>query len=156
VKRAQREDIDLHRRLWFTRTAKGGINTAILLNDEMLAAWQLFIGASGRVRRPQLLEDAEAERLAAAHPPEQPAALDGDCDPRRRRRPRGRAGSTRPPSIVTTREFYLHALPKRQEKVSQVLAGRFGAAMFAERRPIALTPAQKRRRERAAVRRHER
>lgn len=43
--RAQPEDVDLERRLWFVRTAKGGRNTVIPLNDQQLAAWRLFIAA---------------------------------------------------------------------------------------------------------------
>ena len=35
----------LDRRLWFVRTAKGGLNSVIILNDEMVRAWQLFSDA---------------------------------------------------------------------------------------------------------------
>lgn len=45
VMRAQPGDVDLERKLWFTRTAKGGPHTIVPLNTEQLAAWQLFITA---------------------------------------------------------------------------------------------------------------
>ncbi len=45
VKRTQAADLDLARRIWMVRTAKGGAMRAIVLNDEMLAAWKAFIAA---------------------------------------------------------------------------------------------------------------
>lgn len=45
VKRAIRGDVDLERRLWFVRTAKNALGPTLYLNDEMIAAWQLFIAA---------------------------------------------------------------------------------------------------------------
>jgi integrase len=38
LKRAERTDVDLSRRLWFTRAAKGGYHTIVFLNDDQLAA----------------------------------------------------------------------------------------------------------------------
>jgi len=45
VMRADREDVDLDRRVWKVRTGKGGWGPGIFLNDDMLAAWRLFIEA---------------------------------------------------------------------------------------------------------------
>ncbi len=45
VKRAEPGDVDLHRRVWMVRTAKGGAPRAIVLNDEMHTAWKAFIAA---------------------------------------------------------------------------------------------------------------
>jgi integrase len=45
VKRARVEDVDFARRLWYTRGAKGGRHTVIVLNEEQLAAWHLFAAA---------------------------------------------------------------------------------------------------------------
>lgn len=42
IKRAQPEDVDLERRTWRVRDAKGGWSEGLYLNDDMLAAWQLF------------------------------------------------------------------------------------------------------------------
>lgn len=132
MKRTRREDLDLHRRLWFTRTAKGGVNTAILLNDEMLAAWQLFLAAGAwgwyddrsfakTLRRcgwpvgirPYNLRHSTGRAIRARG---------GDLED-----VQDQLGHA---SIVTTREFYLHELPARQAAVSARLAGRFSAAAF--------------------------
>jgi hypothetical protein len=45
VKRAEPGDVDLDRRVWMMRTAKGGAMRAIVVNDEMLTAWKVFIAA---------------------------------------------------------------------------------------------------------------
>lgn len=45
LKRAESQDVDLTRRLWFVRGAKGGYNTIVPLNDEQCAAWRLFVAA---------------------------------------------------------------------------------------------------------------
>lgn len=42
VMRARPEDVDLERRVWQVRTAKGGWGPGIYLNDDMLAAWRFF------------------------------------------------------------------------------------------------------------------
>ncbi len=45
VKRAKPADVDLERRLWFVEPAKGDNGTVVYLNEEMLAAWHVFIAA---------------------------------------------------------------------------------------------------------------
>ena len=45
VKRTEPGDLDLDRGVWMVRTAKGGAMRAIVLNDEMLAAWKAFVAA---------------------------------------------------------------------------------------------------------------
>lgn len=45
MKRATVTDVDLERRIWFVEPAKGDAGTVVYLNDDMLAAWQLFIAA---------------------------------------------------------------------------------------------------------------
>lgn len=45
IMRAQPEDVDLDRRIWRVRDAKGGWSEGLYLNDDMLAAWQVFAGA---------------------------------------------------------------------------------------------------------------
>ncbi len=42
VMRAKPEDVDLSRRLWFVRSAKGDRGALVALNDDMVAAWTLF------------------------------------------------------------------------------------------------------------------
>lgn len=43
--RAKPADLDLERRIWFVEPAKGDNGTIVYLNDDMLAAWALFIAA---------------------------------------------------------------------------------------------------------------
>lgn len=43
--RAQPADVDLERRIWLVRDGKGGWSPGCYLNDDMLAAWRLFIAA---------------------------------------------------------------------------------------------------------------
>jgi integrase len=45
VMRAQREDVDLKRRIWFVRPAKGGSAVTLPLDAEMVKAWKAFIKA---------------------------------------------------------------------------------------------------------------
>jgi integrase len=43
--RAQKTDVDLEARVWVVRDGKGGWSPGLYLNDDMLAAWTLFIEA---------------------------------------------------------------------------------------------------------------
>jgi integrase len=45
LKRAVRTDVDLRRRVWFVRPAKGGHPIPLALTDDMIAAWKAFIAA---------------------------------------------------------------------------------------------------------------
>lgn len=45
IMRAQPGDVDLKARVWVPRDAKGGFCPGVYLNDDQLAAWQLFIEA---------------------------------------------------------------------------------------------------------------
>lgn len=132
VKRAQRSDVDLHRRLWFTRTAKGGVNTAIILNDEMSAAWQLFIGAQawGEYDDRSFAKTLRRNGWPAAI---RPYALRHSTA----RAIRARGGDLQDvqdqlghASITTAREFYLTELPERQAAISLRLGGRFPPEAF--------------------------
>lgn len=46
IGRAKPGDVDLERRVWFVRTAKGGNPIPLPLNDDMVAAWQVFVAAN--------------------------------------------------------------------------------------------------------------
>lgn len=46
VRRAQPADVDLERRIWFVEPAKGDNGAIVYLNDDMHAAWSLFIAAN--------------------------------------------------------------------------------------------------------------
>jgi integrase len=41
--RAEPGDVDITRRVWIVRDGKGGFSPGVYLNDDMLAAWRLFI-----------------------------------------------------------------------------------------------------------------
>lgn len=45
IMRAEPHDLDLKRRVWFVRPAKGGSPVPMPLNPEMIAAWKAFIAA---------------------------------------------------------------------------------------------------------------
>ncbi len=132
VMRAQAIDVDLDRRLWFTRTAKDGLNTIVFLNDEMVAAWQLFITArawgsydstsfSKTVRRagwPKGIRPYNLRHSTGLAIRERGGDLEDVQD---------QLGHT---SIDTAREFYLNAIPARQKAISARLNDRFGGDAF--------------------------
>jgi site-specific recombinase XerD len=45
IMRAKPEDVDLQRRIWRVRDAKGGWSEGLYLNDDMVVAWQTFAEA---------------------------------------------------------------------------------------------------------------
>lgn len=45
LQRAKLADVDFERRLWFVRGVKGGFNTIVPLNEDQIAAWQMFMAA---------------------------------------------------------------------------------------------------------------
>lgn len=45
LRRATPDAVDLERRIWFVDPAKGDAGTIVYLNDDMRAAWQLFVEA---------------------------------------------------------------------------------------------------------------
>jgi integrase len=134
VMRAKPGDVDLEQRIWWVRPAKGDQGTVVVLNDDMRAAWALFIQAKAwgafdgrsfvktlqrngwpKDIRPYNLRHTVGLALSArgvdlgdvqAHM--------GHRDPR------------------TTRTFYVPALLQRQAAASAAIEGRIG--------PLAMTP----------------
>jgi len=45
VMRAEASDVDLEQRVWVVRDGKGGWSPGLYLNEDMLAAWRLFVDA---------------------------------------------------------------------------------------------------------------
>ena len=45
IMRAQPDDVDLERRIWRVRDAKGGWSEGLYLNDDMITAWRTFVDA---------------------------------------------------------------------------------------------------------------
>jgi integrase len=128
VKRALPSDVDLERRVWVVRPAKGDAGTIVVLNDDMRAAWQLFIAANAwgpfntrsfvrtlrrngwpKGIRPYQLRHAVGFALSGA-------GVDlGDIQ--------AHMGHTDP---RTTRTFYVPALLGRQARASAAIDGRLG------------------------------
>jgi integrase len=46
LQRATAQDVDLEQRIWYVDPAKGDRGTIVVLNEDMLAAWKLFIQAN--------------------------------------------------------------------------------------------------------------
>lgn len=125
-------DLDLERRLWFVRTAKGGYSTIVPLNDEQLAAWTLFIEARAQGPydsrsfsktlqrngwpsgiRPYNLRHSTGFALSAR-------GVDlGDIQ--------ALMGHTSPD---TTRQFYVPGLIDRLARATKALEGRFEGESF--------------------------
>ena len=148
--RALPEDVDLAQGIWWVRTAKGGVNTAIVLRGRLLEAWQLFIAAGAwgdydtrsfartlhtagwpRGIRPYNLRHSTA-RAIRVH--------GGDLQD-----VQAQMGHA---SIQTTRDFYSAMVPEREAATAERLGERFTPAPFAETTLPELTPAQQRRRAR--------
>lgn len=128
VMRAQPGDVSLEQRVWVVRPAKGDSGTIVALNDDMTAAWQVFIQADAwgtfdsrsfvktlqrngwpKGIRPYTLRHSVGMALSAAQ-------IDlgdiqahmGHSDPR------------------TTRMFYVPGLLSRQQAASAAIEGRVG------------------------------
>lgn len=124
--RAQPEDVDLDRRIWFVRPAKGGAGSTVYLNDEMVLAWRLFV-AAGAWGVYDTSDFAKALRHCGWPKGVRPYALRhsvglalselgadlGDIQ--------SHMGHTSP---QTTRSFYVPELPSRMKAVSHKLEGR--------------------------------
>lgn len=134
LKRTRPEDLQLGRRLWFVRGAKGSYNTIVPLNDEQVAAWRLFVAAGAfgsfdtrsycrtlqrngwpRGIRPYNLRHSTGLALSAR------GAELGDIQ--------ALYGHTSP---ETTR-IYVPGQLQRLERAQALLEGRFGASTFLPR-----------------------
>lgn len=128
LKRTQPYDIDLERRQWTVRPAKGDNGTTVYLNDEMLLAWQVFITArawghyDGRsfvktLQRngwPKGVRPYNLRHSVGLSLSELGVDL-GDIQ--------AHMGHTSP---NTTRQFYVPTLPQRMKDASAKLDGRLG------------------------------
>ena len=128
VKRAEPLDVNLERRLWFVRTAKGGEPRAIWLNDDMRAAWAAFLVAEAwggfdssdyakalyAAGWPRHVRPYNARHALGLELSERGTDL-GDIQ--------GWLGHKH---IQTTRKHYVSVLSSRLKQASERLAGRFG------------------------------
>lgn len=128
IMRAKTGDVDLEARVWVPRDAKGGFCPGVYLNDDMLAAWRLFIQADawGQYSTGQFANTIRSAGWPAGVRPYQARhttwitaserGIDledisvgaGHTDPR------------------MTRRVYVPVLNSRLQKMSEVLDGRFG------------------------------
>jgi integrase len=127
LERATPADVNLHRRVWLVRDAKGGWSPGVYLNDEMIAAWQAFIDANAwgpfpehfprRLRlagwpvglRPYNLR--HATWIEASERGADLADIQAGAGHR---------------SMTTTRRHYVPVLNSRMQRLSESLTGRFG------------------------------
>lgn len=127
IERAQPGDVDLRRRVWLTRDAKGGFSPGCYLNDEMLAAWQAFVDADAWGPFP----DHFPRRLRDAGWPK-------GLRPYNLRHSTWIEASERGADLAdiqagaghklmsTTRRHYVPVLNSRMQRLSEMLDGRFG------------------------------
>lgn len=128
IMRAQPGDVDLKARVWVPRDAKGGYCAGVVLNDDQLAAWRLFIAAGawgpfnhgnfGRVIRhagwPQGVRPYQARHTTWITASEKGIDLSDIA---------AGAGHT---DVRLTRRMYVPVLNSRLARLSEALAGRFG------------------------------
>jgi integrase len=126
--RAQPEDVDLTRRVWVVRDGKGGWSPGVYLNDDMVAAWQVFIAAQawGPYNTSSF---AEALREAGWPTGVRPYQLrhsvgislsEAGVDLADVQAHMGHA------RIATTRKFYVPVLGARLEAAGRAIEGRIG------------------------------
>lgn len=141
--RAKPDDVDLDRRLWIPRDGKGGFSPGVYLNDDMLAAWELFIAAEAwgtfstnsfaRTLRtagwPTGLRPYNARHTLGITMSERGVDLDdvGAHLGHKRRE--------------TTRKHYVPVLNSRLQEASEAIDGRFSRAWS---RPRAVAPRARR------------
>jgi integrase len=127
VKRAEPSDIDLDRRVWLVRTAKGGAPRAFWLNDDMKGAIEAFIAADAwghfdgsdyakelyAAGWPKDVRPYQARHSVALELGERGIDL-GDVQ--------GWLGHKH---VTTTRKHYAPVLSSRLKQASERLAGRF-------------------------------
>jgi integrase len=128
VMRAKPGDVDLRRRVWLARDAKGGFSPGAYLNDEMVLAWEAFIQANAwgeyntthfqrrliRAGWPEHVRPYNLRHATWIEASERGADL-ADVQ----------AGAGHK-LIATTRRHYVPVLSSRMQKMSESLEGRFG------------------------------
>lgn len=126
IMRAQPDDVDLGRREWRVRDAKGGWSEGLFLNDDMLIAWMTFAQADAWGR---FNTGSQAEVLRAAGWPEHSRPYDLRASAGISLSERGVdladvGGWLGHKSLQTTRSAYVPILGGRMELASQKLKGR--------------------------------
>lgn len=126
--RTQPGDVDLRRRVWIARDGKGGFSPGVFLNDDMLAAWRIFIDerAWGDFNTHAFATTLRAAGWPADVRPYQlrhsvgMQLSDGGSDLADIQQHLGHK------RIETTRRHYVPVLNSRLQTLSEQLNGRFG------------------------------
>lgn len=127
IMRAEPSDVNLEARVWVPRDAKGGFCPGVYLNDDMLAAWQLFIEAkawgrysTGNFARtlrsagwPEKLRPYQARHTFGITLSEAGVDLQDVSTAMGHR------------DVRTTRKSYVPVLNSRLQRLSETVAGRF-------------------------------
>lgn len=126
--RAEKDDVDLERRVWIVRDGKGGYSPGLYLNDDMLAAWDLFIAAEAWG---EFSTNSFARTLRGAGWPKGVRPYNLRHTTWITASERGadlsdiQAGAGHK-HIATTRRHYVPVLNSRMQKLSELIDGRFG------------------------------
>lgn len=127
IERAQPADVDLRRRVWIARDAKGGFCPGVYLNDEMVLAWEAFVlaGAWGPFpdHFPRRLRDAGWP--AGLRPYNLRHSTWIEASERGNDLSDIQAGAGHK-LMATTRRHYVPVLSSRMQRMSESLEGRFG------------------------------
>lgn len=133
--RAQPSDVDLGRRVWVVRDGKGGYSPGLYLNDDMIAAWSLFVAADAwgpyntnsfarTLRSAGWLKGVRPYNLRHTT---WIMAMERGADARD---VQAGAGHKR---FETTQRHYVGVRNSRMQKLSELLEGRFGWGVPSDR-----------------------
>lgn len=127
IERAVPADVDLRRRVWIARDAKGGFCPGVYLNDEMVMAWEAFILADAwgpfPDHFPRRLRDAGWP--AGLRPYNLRHSTWIEASERGNDLADIQAGAGHK-LIATTRRHYVPVRASRMQRMSESLEGRFG------------------------------
>jgi hypothetical protein len=122
----KRADVDLERKAWIVRTAKGGEPRAFWVNADVVGAWEAFIAVDAwghfeAATTPRPCTRPAGRRTCGVSG----AAQHGARTRGARHRPRGLSAVLGDRQIATTRKHYAPVLVSRLKDASERLAGRF-------------------------------
>ena len=127
IERAQPSDVDLRRRVWTARDAKGGFCPGVYLNDEMVLAWEAFILADAwgpfPEHFPRRLRDAGWPKGVRPYNLRHTVWIEASERGNDLSDIQAGAGHK---LIATTRRHYVPVLSSRMQHMSESLEGRFG------------------------------
>lgn len=127
IERAVPADVDLRRRVWIARDAKGGFCPGVYLNDEMVMAWEAFVlaGAWGKIpdHFPRRLRDAGWPEGVRPYNLRHSTWIEASERGNDLADIQAGAGHKK---MSTTRIHYVPVRASRMQRMSESLEGRFG------------------------------